>query len=89
MVAAAVIRDEHKLIVYYGDPNRYELYDLASDPSELVNRSGDLADRLGVLSAELVQRLNADGSRMAIWSDVYEEIPDERKKKLRSLGYIE
>ena len=51
----AVVLGQYKMII---DPtDRPELYDLATDPLEMKNRSGD--PLFATIEAELTQRLNA------------------------------
>lgn len=50
------VRSEtHKLIHYYGEPEQFELYDLAKDPQEKTNLAGDPAH--AELQARLAARL--------------------------------
>jgi arylsulfatase len=60
-----------------------ELYDLASDPDELLNIAHSESDRLGAMSFELARIVHD-------WSGESPPEPDaETREKLRALGYIQ
>jgi arylsulfatase A-like enzyme/Flp pilus assembly protein TadD len=62
---------------------RPELYDIAADPNELVNRAADEPERVAELDALVTARAGA-GSRAAQRS-----VSDEERSRLAALGYVE
>jgi arylsulfatase A-like enzyme len=76
-----LVRGTTKLIVR---EQNFELYDLSSDPDELI----DLLPREMLLAEELSRRLNESvgGSRVAPGGDALDE---KEAARLRTLGYLE
>jgi arylsulfatase A-like enzyme len=63
---------------------RAELYDLASDPQETRNLAASQPARVAELSRLIAQRFAGLRRR-----DRRQEVPEELKKKLKALGYVE
>ena len=76
-----LVRGTTKLIVR---EQNFELYDLSSDPDELI----DLLPREMLLAEELSRRLNESvgGGRVAPGGDALDE---KEAARLRTLGYLE
>lgn len=73
-----VRRGQYKLSVYAGS-DRAELFDLAADPDEQVNRAGD--PELDAIEAELRKLIYQDG-----WSG---DLIHQHKERLTALGFDE
>lgn len=84
----ASIRAEDWKLVFSLDKNRYELYNLKSDPDERNNLAESKSEKLESLKKELsdwVERMRQGDSR----SPSGRELKDGIKAKLRSLGYTQ
>ena len=79
----SLLDGDWKLIHHRRRPQQSELYDLATDPGETVNRFAERTDRAG----ELLDRLRAlDG----VFADgLATPPPDDLEERMRSLGYVE
>jgi arylsulfatase A-like enzyme len=82
------VRDGLRLLHYLPE-DRYELFDLTTDPSEEHDLAGDksrreqleaLSERLDTLRAEDRLKLAATAPR---------ELTEEERQNLRALGYVE
>ena len=86
-VMTSIRTDDWKLI-FYSDKNRYELYNLKSDPDERNNLAESKSEKLESLKKELnnwINRIRQGGSR----SPSSRYLPEDIKEKLRSLGYAQ
>lgn len=80
----ALLRDQFKLIVEGGRPR---LYDLAQDPGETRDLSGDEPQRVAALREE-GQRLRREVGEGSDAPSIETELDEEAQQSLRSLGYI-
>jgi len=83
----AVARDDWKLI-FRLDDGGYELYDLATDPSEQHDRFDDRDDRVLAARADLLAALERHRSLPAVAARSF-DLGDEQLDHLRELGYVE
>ncbi len=88
--AAAIIQDPYKLIAFYEQPPRFELFDLAQDFAETHDLAVANPEQAARLGAALEHRLNADGTSLATWSvDASVPISEELRQQMRTLGYVD
>lgn len=74
-------------LIYWPDADRTELYDLAEDPAEKNDLSGERPERASELRATLEERMETMGGEDGSSEEV--EMSDETVDKLRALGYVE
>jgi len=81
----AVVNGDWKLIWTPGQGagREYQLYDVAADPNETRDRSGEFPDRVRDLRRMLDDWMASDGQLTT------RPIPEEEKEALRELGYID
>ncbi len=87
--AHAVRRGSQKLIrLRRNGRQEYRFFDLATDPMESRDRSGDHPERVQELAAE-IERLDQTAIKKEVERVPTLEVDPEREDKLRALGYIE
>lgn len=89
--ASVLIRGDHKLKLMPGTQATTELYDLANDPGETSSIDSDRTDLVRTMKGDLREYLRAHEeifNHLAGATETSVELEDEKKARLKALGYL-